>query len=69
MSLKFSKCTYFYAVYCTVCKETSIMATDSVEIEINKKVNNFQHGIDTYFRPESLYPYECYSKILNNVSH
>ena len=41
------------------CKETSITATDSLEIEINKKVENFQQGIDTYCGTESLFPYEC----------
>ena len=46
-------------VYCTSCKETLITATDSVEIEINDKVDDFQHGIDTYFGVESMYPYEC----------
>ena len=49
----------FYVVYCTSCKETLITATDSVEIEINEKVENFQQGIDTYWAAESLFPYEC----------
>ena len=41
------------------CKETSITATDAVEIGINNKVNNFQEGIDNYCAAELLYPYEC----------
>ena len=49
----------FYVVYCMSCKETLITATDSVEIEINEKVENFQQGIDTYCAAESLFPYEC----------
>ena len=53
------KFNLFYVVYCTSCKETSITATDSVEIEINDKVENFQQGIDTYCAAESLFPYEC----------
>ena len=53
------KFNLFYVVYCTSCKETLITATDSVEIEINEKVKNFQQGIDTYCAAESLFPYEC----------
>ena len=53
------KFLFYYVVYCTSCKETSITATDAVEIEINNKVNNFQEGIDKYCAAESLYPYEC----------
>ena len=32
---------------------------DSVEIEIDEKIDTFQQGIDSYFGAESLYPYEC----------
>ena len=53
------KLIFFYVVYCMSCKETLITVTDSVEIEINEKVENFQQGIDTYCAAESLYPYEC----------
>ena len=52
------KFIFYYVVYCMSCKETSITATDAVEIEINNKVGNFQQGIDTYCAAESLYPYE-----------
>ena len=52
------KFIFYYLVYCTSCKQTSITGTDAVKIEINNKVNNFQDGIDNYCAAESLYPYE-----------
>ena len=48
------KFNLFYVVYCMSCKETSLTATDSVEIEINEKVESFQQGIDTYCGAESV---------------
>ena len=63
------KFNLFYVVYCMSCKETSITATDSVEIEINEKLKTFNRALILIVEQSPCFHMNAHSKIFSHVSH
>ena len=50
---------WFYAVYCTDCKNHFPQVVDQVKIEIDQSSMNMNLGLDTYFGLEEIGDYDC----------